>query len=139
MDSARLRSVIFNVANDSLWHRGDGVYNGMFLDCEFILQTRSYFDGKGIDNGGHYIVRALASLYERNKTSSDLREYIKEYIGVQVSLLKPTSPDLHNVVLGCSIMLSSNRLGPQAIKIFMGYPGQDHETPRLVAFYRPRL
>ncbi len=35
-------------------------------------------------NGGHHVVRALAALYERNTTSSDLREYIKQYIGVQV-------------------------------------------------------
>ncbi|KAK0445650.1 uncharacterized protein EV420DRAFT_1717390 [Desarmillaria tabescens] len=34
-------------------------------------------------DGGRYIVRALAALYERNTTYSDLREYIKEYIGVQ--------------------------------------------------------
>ncbi|PBK86126.1 hypothetical protein ARMGADRAFT_1128195 [Armillaria gallica] len=34
-------------------------------------------------DGGHYIVRALAALYERNTTTSNLREYIKEYIGVQ--------------------------------------------------------
>ncbi|KAK0187579.1 hypothetical protein F5146DRAFT_1141005 [Armillaria mellea] len=33
--------------------------------------------------GGYYIVQALAALYERNTTFSDLREYIKEYIGVQ--------------------------------------------------------
>ncbi len=123
MESARLRSVIFNVANDSLWHGVDGVYNGMFLDREFISRTHSYFDGKGFNNGGHYIVRALASLYERNKTSSDLREYIKEYIGVQVSLHKPTSPGLHSTVLGRSIMLSLNRPGTQERAPFMGYPG----------------
>ncbi len=35
-------------------------------------------------NGGHHVVRALAALYERNTTTSDLREYIKQYIGVQV-------------------------------------------------------
>ncbi len=44
------------------------------------------FDGEATTTGGHYIVRALAALYERNTTSSDLQEYIKEYIGVQVSL-----------------------------------------------------
>ncbi|PBK61073.1 hypothetical protein ARMSODRAFT_1065498 [Armillaria solidipes] len=49
---------------DPLWQGVDGVY-------------------KNSDDGGHYIVRALASFYERNKTSSDLREHIKEYISVQ--------------------------------------------------------
>ncbi|KAK0471203.1 hypothetical protein IW261DRAFT_1612201 [Armillaria novae-zelandiae] len=59
-----LRSVISVVTTDPLWHGEDGVYDLL-------------------DNGGEFIVRALASLYERNKTASDLREYIKEYIGVQ--------------------------------------------------------
>ncbi|SJL17354.1 uncharacterized protein ARMOST_20904 [Armillaria ostoyae] len=59
-----LNRTIFNVTADPLWQGVDGVY-------------------KNSDDGGHYIVRALASLYERNKTSSDLREHIKEYISVQ--------------------------------------------------------
>ncbi|PBK61076.1 hypothetical protein ARMSODRAFT_1089927 [Armillaria solidipes] len=59
-----LRSVISAVTTDLMWQGADGVYY-----C--------------LDSGGHYIVRGLASLYERNTTSSDLREYIKEYIGVQ--------------------------------------------------------
>ncbi|PBK86121.1 hypothetical protein ARMGADRAFT_1017579 [Armillaria gallica] len=59
-----LRGVISAVTTDLLWEGSDGVY----------------YRG---DSGGHYIVRGLASLYERNTTSSDLREYIKEYIGVQ--------------------------------------------------------
>ncbi len=53
------------------------------------------FDGKAADFGGHHIVRALAVLYERNTTYSDLREYIKKYIGVQVSLREMTSPGTH--------------------------------------------
>ncbi|SJL17348.1 uncharacterized protein ARMOST_20898 [Armillaria ostoyae] len=61
---ALLRSTIVAVATSSLWHGVNGVYDRA-------------------DTGGHYIVRALASLYERNTTSSDLQEYIKEYIGVQ--------------------------------------------------------
>ncbi|KAK0237329.1 hypothetical protein EDD85DRAFT_791000 [Armillaria nabsnona] len=52
------------VATDTLWQGLDG-----------IIGT--------IDIGGHHIVQALAALYERNTMSSDLREYIKEYIGVQ--------------------------------------------------------
>ncbi|KAK0216403.1 hypothetical protein IW262DRAFT_215243 [Armillaria fumosa] len=59
-----LRSTIVDVTSSSLWQGVNGVYDSH-------------------DTGGHYIIRALASLYERNKTSSDLREYIKEYIGVQ--------------------------------------------------------
>ncbi|KAK0468902.1 hypothetical protein IW261DRAFT_1597887 [Armillaria novae-zelandiae] len=59
-----LRSVISGVTTDPRWRGEDGVYDLL-------------------DNGGEFIVRALASLYESNKTSSDLREYIKEYIGVQ--------------------------------------------------------
>ncbi|KAK0433866.1 hypothetical protein EV421DRAFT_1842422 [Armillaria borealis] len=62
--NALLRSTIADVTTDSLWQGVNGVYDNN-------------------DGGGHYIVRALASLYERNTTSSDLREYIKEYIGVQ--------------------------------------------------------
>ncbi|PBK86111.1 hypothetical protein ARMGADRAFT_1066722 [Armillaria gallica] len=66
--------------------------SGTFIEGLVILagipnntSTESLVDGvyNIFNNGGHYIVRALASLYERNKTSSDLREYIKEYIGVQ--------------------------------------------------------
>ncbi len=44
------------------------------------------FDDEATMAGGHYIVQALAVLYECSSTSSDLREYIKEYIGVQVTL-----------------------------------------------------
>ncbi|KAK0237333.1 hypothetical protein EDD85DRAFT_1024011 [Armillaria nabsnona] len=67
-----LRGVIFKVATDLLWQGVDGVYNRA-------------------NSGGHYIVRALASLYERNKTSSDLREYMKEYIGVQYNAVVSSS------------------------------------------------
>ncbi|KAK0229435.1 hypothetical protein EDD85DRAFT_1026459 [Armillaria nabsnona] len=59
-----LRSTTVAVATDTLWQGLDGI----------IATTTT---------GGHYIVRALAALYERNMMSSDLREYIKEYIGVQ--------------------------------------------------------
>ncbi|KAK0445655.1 uncharacterized protein EV420DRAFT_1717411 [Desarmillaria tabescens] len=61
---ALLRRTIFAVATGTLWQGLDG-----------IISTT--------DTGGHYIVWALTALYERNKTASDLREYIKEYIGVQ--------------------------------------------------------
>ncbi|SJL17365.1 uncharacterized protein ARMOST_20915 [Armillaria ostoyae] len=61
---ALVRSTVVAVATDTLWQGLDGI----------IAAT---------DFGGHHIVRALAALYERNTTSSDLREYIKEYIGVQ--------------------------------------------------------
>ncbi len=110
-----------------------------FLKVDRKLIPQFNFDGQGDDSGGHYIVRGLASLYERNTTSSDLREYIKEYIGVQVSLHKSTSPGLHDIVLGHSIMLSSNRLGPQTLAPFTGYPGQDHRAPRSTVFYSSRL
>ncbi|KAK0433850.1 hypothetical protein EV421DRAFT_1993823 [Armillaria borealis] len=61
---ALLRSTVVAVLADTLWQGLDGIITAM-------------------DTGGHYIVRALAALYERNTTTSDLREYIKEYIGVQ--------------------------------------------------------
>ncbi|SJL17343.1 uncharacterized protein ARMOST_20893 [Armillaria ostoyae] len=59
-----LRSTVVAVATNTLWQGLDGI----------IATTTT---------GGHYIVRALAALYERNTASSDLREYIKEYVGVQ--------------------------------------------------------
>ncbi len=52
------------------------------------MKSSLLFDDEATDIGGHHIVQALAALYERNTVSSDLREYIKEYIGVQVSLRK---------------------------------------------------
>ncbi|KAK0216401.1 hypothetical protein IW262DRAFT_1464960 [Armillaria fumosa] len=61
---ALLHSIIVAVVSNPSWQGLDG-----------ILEVNS--------DGGHYIVRALAALYERNTTSSNLREYIKEYIGVQ--------------------------------------------------------
>ncbi|KAK0237327.1 hypothetical protein EDD85DRAFT_1008472 [Armillaria nabsnona] len=61
---ALLRSTIVAVVTNTSWQGLDGILS---------IAT----------NGGHYIVRALAALYERNTTSSDLQEYIKEYIGVQ--------------------------------------------------------
>ncbi|KAK0216398.1 hypothetical protein IW262DRAFT_1299621 [Armillaria fumosa] len=65
---ALLNSTVFAVTNDSLFQGADGVYK-YHKDDE--------------DDGGHYIVRALASLYEHKNASSDLREYSKAYIGVQ--------------------------------------------------------
>ncbi|KAK0237379.1 hypothetical protein EDD85DRAFT_1008566 [Armillaria nabsnona] len=61
---ALLRSIIIAVITNTSWQELDG-----------ILTVAS--------DGGLYIVRALAALYERNTTTSNLREYIKEYIGVQ--------------------------------------------------------
>ncbi|KAK0229437.1 hypothetical protein EDD85DRAFT_939750 [Armillaria nabsnona] len=61
---ALLRSIIVAITTNTSWQGLDG-----------ILDVGS--------DGGHYIVRALAALYERNTTTSNLREYIKEYIGVQ--------------------------------------------------------
>ncbi|PBK84200.1 hypothetical protein ARMGADRAFT_974338 [Armillaria gallica] len=63
---ALLRSTVVAVATDTQWQGLDGI-----------------IASSGSDPGGYYIVRALAALYERNTTSSDLREYTKEYIGVQ--------------------------------------------------------
>ncbi|KAK0433862.1 hypothetical protein EV421DRAFT_1993872 [Armillaria borealis] len=62
-----LRNTSVAVATDPLWQGVDGVYK----------------NSNDHSIGGHCIVRALASLYEQNNTSSDLQEYIKEYIGVQ--------------------------------------------------------
>ncbi|KAK0216387.1 hypothetical protein IW262DRAFT_214172 [Armillaria fumosa] len=61
---ALLHSIIVAVITDTSWQGSDG-----------ILSVAT--------DGGYYIVRALAAFYERNTTSSDLREYIKEYISVQ--------------------------------------------------------
>ncbi|SJL17361.1 uncharacterized protein ARMOST_20911 [Armillaria ostoyae] len=63
---ALLRSTIVAVATDTLWQGFDG-----------IIATTTV--------RGRYIVRALAALYDHNMTTSDLREYIKDYIGVQYS------------------------------------------------------
>ncbi|KAK0482982.1 hypothetical protein EDD18DRAFT_1432721 [Armillaria luteobubalina] len=59
-----LRNTVVAVATNTLWQGLDGI----------IATTTT---------GGHYIVRALTALYERNSVSSDFREYIKKYIGVQ--------------------------------------------------------
>ncbi|KAK0189334.1 hypothetical protein F5146DRAFT_1138720 [Armillaria mellea] len=59
-----LRSIVAAAATNTLWQGLDGI----------IATTTT---------GGHYIVRGLTALYERNMTSPDLRKYIKEYIGVQ--------------------------------------------------------
>ncbi|PBK86123.1 hypothetical protein ARMGADRAFT_940999, partial [Armillaria gallica] len=47
------------------------------------MSSSLFLNGEVGSDGGLYIVRALAALYERNTTTSNLREYIKEYIGVQ--------------------------------------------------------
>ncbi|KAK0229428.1 hypothetical protein EDD85DRAFT_957170 [Armillaria nabsnona] len=59
-----LHSTVVAVTTNTLWQGLDGI----------IATTTT---------GGHYIVRALAALYERDTMSSNLREYIKGYIGVQ--------------------------------------------------------
>ncbi|KAK0482988.1 hypothetical protein EDD18DRAFT_1112370 [Armillaria luteobubalina] len=56
--------------------------------------------------GGSYIVRALAALYERNSVSSDLREYIKKYIGVQYNAI------IENATLAGSNMYAIPWTGP---------------------------
>ncbi|KAK0468910.1 hypothetical protein IW261DRAFT_1516923 [Armillaria novae-zelandiae] len=61
---ALLHSIIVAVVTNPSWQGVDGVFDVN-------------------SDGGHYIVRALSALYERNTTSSNLREYIKEYISVQ--------------------------------------------------------
>ncbi|KAK0482991.1 hypothetical protein EDD18DRAFT_1467728 [Armillaria luteobubalina] len=70
---ALLNSTVFAATNDSLLHQGvDGVY---------------IYHQDDEEDGGHYIVRALASLYEHKNASSDLREYSKAYIGVQYNAI----------------------------------------------------
>ncbi|KAK0461879.1 uncharacterized protein EV420DRAFT_1640180 [Desarmillaria tabescens] len=59
-----LRSTIVATTTNPLWQGLDGI----------VTTT---------EPGGLFIMRALAALYERNTTSSDLRDYIKEYVGVQ--------------------------------------------------------
>ncbi|KAK0216400.1 hypothetical protein IW262DRAFT_1400023 [Armillaria fumosa] len=59
-----LRNIVVAVATNTLWQGLDGI----------IATTTT---------GGHYIVRALTALYKRDRVSSDFREYIKKYIGVQ--------------------------------------------------------
>ncbi|KAK0221376.1 hypothetical protein IW262DRAFT_1373299 [Armillaria fumosa] len=79
-----LRSTVVAVATDAQWQESDGI----------IASSPSY-------PGGCYIVRALATLYERNTTSSDLREYTKEYVGVQ-----------YNAVIDLATSVGSNIYGP---------------------------
>lgn len=59
-----MRSTVIAIAIDTQWQGLDGIIDTTDID-------------------GHHIVHALAALYKRNTTSSDLREYIKGYIGVQ--------------------------------------------------------
>ncbi|KAK0433872.1 hypothetical protein EV421DRAFT_1909779 [Armillaria borealis] len=74
-----LRNTVVAVATNTLWQGLDGI----------IATTTT---------GGHYIVRALAALYERSTTSSDLQEYIKEYVGVQYnSVIEKATPAGSNV------------------------------------------
>ncbi|KAK0468894.1 hypothetical protein IW261DRAFT_1676897 [Armillaria novae-zelandiae] len=59
-----LHNTVVAVATNTVWQGLDGI----------IATTTA---------GGHYIVRALTALYERNISSSDFQQYIKKYIGVQ--------------------------------------------------------
>ncbi|KAK0443437.1 uncharacterized protein EV420DRAFT_1724002 [Desarmillaria tabescens] len=72
-----LADITHNVSTETLLRRA-------------IVATTTNVRWQGLDGiitttttGGHYIVQALAALYERNTMHSDLHEYIKEYIGVQ--------------------------------------------------------
>ncbi|KAK0482987.1 hypothetical protein EDD18DRAFT_1362252 [Armillaria luteobubalina] len=81
---ALLQSVIVTMTTNLSWQELDGILDGAYVFCDCISQSSLlYFNGEVNSDGGHYIVRALAALYERNMTSSNLREYIKEYIGMQ--------------------------------------------------------
>ncbi|KAK0471202.1 hypothetical protein IW261DRAFT_1671194 [Armillaria novae-zelandiae] len=59
-----LHNTVVAVATNTVWQGLDGI----------IATTTA---------GGHYIVRALTALYERNISSSDFQQYIKKCIGVQ--------------------------------------------------------
>ncbi|PBK61071.1 hypothetical protein ARMSODRAFT_897235, partial [Armillaria solidipes] len=84
MISARLRNTIVAILTNTLWQGSDGIITGMFFCLQIYLANSSLlFVGEATSIGGHNIVRALAASYERNTTTSNLREYIKEYIGVQ--------------------------------------------------------
>ncbi len=61
------------------------------------MSSSLFLNGEVGSDGGLYIVRALAALYERNTTTSNLREYIKEYIGVQVSLRRISHPRIDHL------------------------------------------
>ncbi|KAK0189338.1 hypothetical protein F5146DRAFT_1199177 [Armillaria mellea] len=78
-----LNSTIYAVTTDSLWYGADGVYNNN-------------------DDGGHYIVRAVASFYERNKTSSDLRDHISKYIRAQYNSVRNNATSSKSNIYGLS-------------------------------------
>ncbi|PBK93437.1 hypothetical protein ARMGADRAFT_1062908, partial [Armillaria gallica] len=84
-----LRSTIVAVTSALKWQGSNGIIN-----------TKT--------NGGHHVVRALGALYERNTTSSDLREYIKQYIGVQYNAVIKQSTSGSNIYGIPWTQLSSN-------------------------------
>ncbi|KAK0487908.1 hypothetical protein IW261DRAFT_1450877 [Armillaria novae-zelandiae] len=79
-----LRSTVVAVTTDAQWEDSNGIIDSL----------PSY-------PGGCFIVQALATLYERNTTLPDLREYTKEYIGVQ-----------YNAVIDLATSGGSNIYGP---------------------------
>ncbi|PBK60892.1 hypothetical protein ARMSODRAFT_1090065 [Armillaria solidipes] len=95
-----LRGTIVAVTSTLDWHGSDG-----------ILKTKT--------NGGHHVVRALAALYERNTTSSDLREYIKQYIGVQYNAVIKQATSGSNIYGIPWTKLSSNTFNSDSQTVAM--------------------
>ncbi|KAK0476947.1 hypothetical protein IW261DRAFT_1635377 [Armillaria novae-zelandiae] len=74
---ATLADITRNTSTEALLHSimTTAITNPSWQELDGIV--------RGTTDGGHYILRALGAFYERNTTSSSLREYIKEYIGIQ--------------------------------------------------------
>lgn len=98
-------TIIATVSESGVWQGTDGVIaiNG---------------------TGGYFIVRALTEVYERNTISSDLREYVKEYLGVQYNAVV----DLAQSANGSNVY-GMPWTGPQSVPTF----NSDAQTTALTA------
>ncbi|PBK86117.1 hypothetical protein ARMGADRAFT_1128186 [Armillaria gallica] len=105
-----LTSAVHAITSESLWQGADGVYN--------------YDNDHSI--GGHCIAQALASIYEHNKTSSDLQAYIKAYISVQYNSVINLPRSLSNPNIygspwtGSSSTLFNSITQTLALTVFLG-------------------
>uniref|UniRef100_A0A0W0GEH2 Glycoside hydrolase family 76 protein n=1 Tax=Moniliophthora roreri TaxID=221103 RepID=A0A0W0GEH2_MONRR len=83
--SQRLRNLILDTVSSNAWQDNDGI-----------------IENGGSELGGQYVVRGLAAVYNRNSTPSDLRNYIKDYIGVQYNAVLKNATEQGSSVYGAS-------------------------------------
>ncbi len=102
MFSSRREAVFRTLTGNSKCNTVDGVIGTFSVTLMNELLKIDFLDmGNGI--GNLEIVRGLGSLYRHNTTKSDLRDFVRDYIGVQVSTLLPSRPisQLISVVQCC--------------------------------------